>query len=347
MRSESTHVNYRPKRSTAIVLATILIATPVRAQGPTIRYGTKVSADVKRIYQRGLEYLIRSQQQDGSWVAGDQNGITGLCVLAFLADGEDPNFGAHAIYVRKGIERIVRSQDARTGYIPNSMYNHGFATLALAEAYGSVDDRSLTAPRSIGTALELAVRCALTSQRNNRLGGWRYAPEMNDADTSVSGAVLMGLLAARNAGIEVPDTAVDRAVRYYRNSTSDTGTVAYSGGIGGLGESMNRSAVATLVFALTKERDTKEYQATLGYITSRLDHQDLGYPYYFRYYMAQALFQGDFQAWTRWERDNVHLLRDLQQEDGSFQANHGPAYGTAMALLSVALEFRFLPIYER
>ena len=94
-----------------------------------------------------------------------------------------------------------------------SMYHHGFAMLGLAEAYGAVDERNLwpdgKGPRSIGQALELAVRAAVTSQKKNSLGGWRYSPDANDADTSVSGAVLVGLLAARNAGIEVPD-AVDR-----------------------------------------------------------------------------------------------------------------------------------------
>ncbi len=67
--------------------------------------------------------------------------------------------------------------------------------LALAEAYGTVDDRDLwergqtsASQRSIGAALELAVRCAVTSQKKNPYGGWRYAPDARDADTSVSGA---------------------------------------------------------------------------------------------------------------------------------------------------------------
>ena len=62
----------------------------------------------------------------------------------------------------------------------------------------------------MGESLELAVRAALTSQKKNSLGAWRYTPDSRDADTSVSGAVLVGLLGARNAGIEVPDEAIDR-----------------------------------------------------------------------------------------------------------------------------------------
>ena len=99
--------------------------------------------------------------------------------------------------------------------------------------------------------------------------------------------------------------------------------VAYSGGIrGGMGQSMNRSAIATLVYAVGKKKDWKEFQATIGHLTKRLEHQEMGYPFYFRYYMAQALFQSDFDAWTKWDRENTRFLRTMQLDDGSFQGNH-------------------------
>src|SRR4029079_6391513 len=137
-----------------------------------------------------------------------------------------------------------------TGIMGHSMYHHGFATLGLAEAYGVVDDRDLVPAgdakkRSIGQALELAVRAAVTSQKKNSLGAWRYSPDSTDADTSVSGAVLVGLLAARNAGIEVPDEAIDKAINYYTKMTSSSGQVGYSGGFGGFDESAARISIAT------------------------------------------------------------------------------------------------------
>ena len=36
-------------------------------------------------------------------------------------------------------------------------------------------------------------------------------------------------------------------------------------------------------------------------------------------------------------------MRDIQHDDGSF----GGAYQTGMSLLALALNYRFLPIYER
>src|SRR5262249_14383456 len=159
--------------------------------------------------------------------------------------------------VRRAIRSIIQGQDGNTGYLGSSMYHHGFAMLGLAEAYGAVDDRHVwpegqKAPRSIGAALELAVRAAITSQKRNSLGAWRDSPQTSDADTSVSGAVLVGLLAARNAGIEVPDESIDRAISYYTRMTAASGQVAYSGGIGGFDESLARISIATLVYALAR-----------------------------------------------------------------------------------------------
>lgn len=344
-------------RASRLLAAFVLLAissvgsSHVWAQGPSIQYGDAVPADVKMVYERGLAYLAKVQQPDGSWSGGQQGGgITGMCLMAFLANGDDPNFGQYQLNIQRACRNIIKSQDANTGFIPGSMYHHGFATLALSEAYGAVDDTLLWdggdagKQRSIGEALELAVRCAITNQNNE--GGWRYSPGSNDADTSVTGAVLMGLLAARNAGIEVPDQVIDKSLLYYQTMTAKGGTVGYSGA-GSHGSSMNRSAIATLVMAIGKRRDWDKYQAAAHYIGSQLQHQDQGYPFYFRYYMAQALFQSDYESWVKWKRENTAILRNLQREDGRFDAGHGPAYGTAMSLLSLALDYRYLPIYER
>jgi hypothetical protein len=40
-------------------------------------------------------------------------------------------------------------------------------------------------------------------------------------------------------------------------------------------------------------------------------------------------------------------LKPLQQSDGSFQGQFGPAVATSLNSLALALNFRFLPIYER
>jgi len=326
---------------------------PVCAQPLVEHVGEVVPRDVREMYDRGLAYLTKSQTDEGDWRGGNNGpGVTGMALMAFLASGEDPNFGLHSNQVRRAVRSIIRSQNASTGYFGGSMYHHGFAMLGLAEAYGVVDDRNLwpageKGQRSIGAALELGVRAAIMSQRKNSFGGWRYSPDSNDADTSVSGAVLVGLLAARNAGIDVPDEAIDRAVSYYQSMTSDSGQVGYSGGMGGFDESLARISIASLVYSVARRKDLPQHKATLDYLTQRLEQPPNNYGEYTRYYEAQALFQGDVQAWEKWNKLLVRQLKQQQQPDGSFQGDFGQDVSTSLSLLALALNYRFLPIYER
>ncbi len=339
-----------PSRWGAILCAACLFAAGSSpGQDSTLRFGGQIPPEVDLIYQRGLTWLAAAQTPEGTWKGGNQGcGVDGICLMAFLASGEDPNYGRHAATVRRAIRSMIQRQDEKTGYFPDSMYHHGFALLALCEAYGAVDEVLLwegeKPTRSIGQTLELAVRCAATAQKKNRWGGWRYSPDATDADTSVTGAVLMGLLAARNAGLEVDDKTVNAALEYMRRSTGKDGSVAYSGGFGGMGGSMNLTAISALVGAISRTKETEQFKASLKRLLENLEQRETSYPEYNRYYMAQALYQGDSAAWQKWNAAKVRELRELQKDDGSI--GNG-AYPTGMTLLALALNYRFLPIYER
>jgi hypothetical protein len=343
--------------SRMLALGLVLVGgvAAANAQPPNARIGEAVPRDVRELYDKGLQYLAKTQSESGDWRIGQQGpGITGMGLMAFLASGEDPNFGLYSTNVRRAVRSIISNQNGSTGYFGNSMYHHGFAMLGLAEAYGAVDDRQLwpggKGPRTIGAALELAVRAALTSQKRNPNGAWRYSPGSTDADTSVSGAVLVGLLAARNAGIEVPDEAIDKGIAYYARMTAASGQVAYSGGIGGFDESLARISIGTLVYSLARRKDLPQFKATLGYLVNNLEsagYSGAGGIDYQRYYQAQALFQCDLEAWKKWNRLLVQQLKAAQQPDGSISGQMGGTIGTAFSLLALALNYRFLPIYER
>ncbi|MDB6171140.1 MAG: hypothetical protein JWL59_451 [Chthoniobacteraceae bacterium] len=333
-----------------VLLAGFWRPQPAYAQDPSLRFGGQIPPEVDRIYERGLTWLAAAQSPEGNWKGSNEGcGVDGICLMAFLASGEDPNFGRYASTIRRAVRAIISKQDEKTGYLPDSMYHHGFGMLALAEAYGVVDESLLweggKAVRGIAQTLDLAIRCAATAQKKNRWGGWRYSPDAVDADTSVTGAVLMGLLASRNAGMEISDEMVNSAMEYMRRSTGKDGSVAYSGGFGGMGGSMNLTAVSALVGAVSKSKETEQYKASLKRLMDNLESRENGsYAEYFRYYMAQALFQGDYEAWQKWNGARVRELHELQRDDGGFT---GGAYGTGMSLLALALNYRFLPIYER
>jgi hypothetical protein len=336
--------------------AALMISAPDRAFGqlPDTRIGEVVPRDVREMYDRGLQFLVSTQSPEGDWRDGQAGpGVTGLCLMAMLASGEDPNFGIYSGPIHKAVRNIISRQDSNTGFYGDSMYHHGFALLALSEAYGAVDDRALwegaktARQRTIGQSLELGVRLALTSQKKNSTGGWRYSPDATDADTSVSGAVFVGLLAARNAGIEVPDDCINRVVAYYQSMTSSGGQVGYSG-VGGSGDSLARSSIAGVCFALARRKDLAQYSAVQKYLTQQLEQASpSAYPEYTRYYQSQALFQSDVEAWEKWNRQVIREFKQSQQNDGGFTGQYGRSFATSMSLLALALNYRFLPIYER
>jgi hypothetical protein len=349
----------------AAALVVMLVARHAAAQpvapagaavGPVVKYGDPVPRDVREMYDAGIRFLLATQDASGAWTDGQAGpGVTGMAMMVLLASGEDPNHGPYRDAIRRALRSMIVGQDGSTGFLGgsrghDSMYQHGFGMLALAEAYGAVDDRGLWqgvaatdgpgVGRSIGQALELAVRCAVTAARSNPHGAWRYSPEARDADTSVSGAVMMGLLAARNAGIEVPDETISRAVQYYVAMTGDNGQAGYSGSAGGGSDA---------VTSITAYRRALDYLEARSRETSGID----GYPTYTRYYRAQALFQGDVEAWESWNAGLIRELKSMQSRDGSFSgfAGRGGAYGatvdTSLALLALAVNFKFLPVYER
>jgi squalene cyclase len=318
----------------------LAMTSAARAQELPGRKDDTIPAQAELVYDKGLKFLASTQNEKGAWndSVGSEPGVVGLCVAAFLAHGEDPVNGAYAKNIRNGIDYILSQQNSKNGYIGSSMYNHAFATKALAESYGVVDN-----PK-IAPALKLAVDLILSSQKRNRFGAWRYTPDSRDADTTVTGCQLVTLFAARNAGIAIPEEAIRKGLAYLNNNRSSEGSYGYTSASGG---KPTLTAIGLLCLSLAKERDSKGFQASLEYLKKNLDYRDRYYPYYYEYYMAQALFHADDETWREWNARNIRYLATIQGADGSFQGNQGQSFNTAGALLSLAVNYRYLPIYEK
>ena len=297
-----------------------------------------IPPEVERMYRKGLDYLVKTQTATGNWpdVYGSQPGVVGLSVVAMLAHGDDPNSGPYAQNIRRGLDVILNAVHAGNGYIGNSMYNHGFATLALAESYGAVTDTR------IGPALQKAVALILSSQARNPFGGWRYSPESADADTTVSGAQVVALLAARNAGLAIPEEAIRKALKFFSECQSGDGGFGYTGAGG---PNAPRTAIAVLAFALAKQKTDKAFLAGTAYLSAAPPDQT--YYHYYLYYAAQANFHTSPRVWRAWNAANIKTLAVAQTPEGAWTGNFGTTFSTTASLLSLALNFRFLPIYER
>jgi hypothetical protein len=293
---------------------------------------------IDAMYVKGLQYLVKSQAAEGAWsdIYGRQPGVIGLCIVAMLAHGDDPNVGPYSAAIKRALGALLAQQSKETGYFPSSMYNHGFATLALAEAYGAVDDARL------GPALQRAINLIVAAQARNPSGGWRYSPDASDADTTVSGAQMVAMFAARNAGLAVPEEAIQKGLKYFTSCKTPEGGYGYTGTSG---PNAARAAIGVLVFALAKQKDSAEFKSAWQYLQQAGGESH--YQQYYLYYGAQAYFHASPDAWRKWNAQNIKSLAATQNKDGSWDGSFGNSFGTAASLLSLALNYRFLPIYER
>jgi len=321
------------------VIALLFVGRAAFAQELFQEENDLAASDVDRIYVKGLQFLARTQGADGAWPDkpyGAEPAVIALSVIAMLAHGDEPNFGIYSTAIRNGLDHLLKQMNKDTGYIGRSMYNHGFSTLALAEAYGTVDD-----PR-LGPALEKAVRLIIHSQEKNPMGAWRYSPESQDADTTVSGAQMVALFAARNAGIAVKEEAIQRGLAFFARCQTPEGGIGYTSNSGPNG---TRSAIACLVYSLAKDKTSPTYQAAFKFL--QRSPQEMSYVQYNLYYVSQAYFHAGPQLWRDWNVRNIRTLGASQNPDGSWDGQYGTTFSTAGSLLSLALNYRFLPIYER
>jgi len=317
-----------------VLLVALLTCVPCAAQE------LKVTPEIERSVTRGLDYLARTQKEDGSWPGqyGNYAGIVGIAMMTFLAHGELPDEGKYGQVIRKAVDYIVKSQQAN-GVLgrESAMYSHGFATLALAEVYGLIDDDR------VGPALKKATGLIVSSQ--NALGGWRYSVGSTSADTTVSGAQMIALRAAANAGIEVPIDTIKRGVAYYKRCFCAGGGFGYTGPSG---PSFPRAGIGLLVMSLSGEYRSMQAKATADWLLAR-GSSGSSYFYYACYYVSQAMFQAGGKYWRSWNDTMTPRLIGMQQDDGSWPPGSasGQIGSTAFALLSIEINYNFLPIYQR
>jgi hypothetical protein len=298
-----------------------------------------VAGEVDKMYVRGLQFLARTQTAEGNWPdepPGGEPAVTALAVISLLAHGDDPNLGPYNVTIRRGLDYILKHSNPVTGYIGTTMYNHGFSTLALAESYGAVDDARL------GPALQKAVKLIVSAQKENNSHAWRYSPEAQDADTTVSGAQMVALCAARNAGIPVPEEVIQNGIKFFLSCQTSDGGIGYQTAAA---PNATRTAIGCVVLALAKEKNTPAFKAAFDFLKSSQPNEQ--YPQYFLYYASQAYFHGSPEAWQSWNRGNIAFLKGTQTGEGNWEGQLGPTFATAGSLLSLALNYRYLPIYER
>jgi len=306
--------------------------------------------------ERGLAYLAQQQNEDGSFGDGNyaQNvAITSLACIALMGDGNLPGRGRYAQQVERGLRQVL-DKASDSGLIAGEtatgpMYGHGFATLFLGEIYGMTQGGGETAEsRRLHEAVVKAVR--LIEQTQNPEGGWRYNPVPHDADVSVTICQVMGLRAARNAGIEVSKDVIDKAVRYVRQAQNGDGGFRYQLDMGPSAWPRSAAGVATLYYAgiykdlsIDRGLDYLKFSAMPGQVAASRAHY-----FYGHYYAVQAMYLAGGEHWAAWWPAIRAELMMTQREDGSWEDRSvGSTYATAMSLIILQMPKRYLPIFQK
>ncbi len=309
--------------------------------------GVRHEARTLQAVERGLAWLAAQQAEDGSFGGlshyGRHVGITGLAGLAYLSHGDTPGRGQYGGAVDGCIDFIVKNASesgllaAETSHGP--MYGHGFATLFLAEVYG------MTNRTDVRETLRRAVRLIATTQ--NTEGGWRYQPVRDDADVSVTVCQLMALRAARNVGIHVEKSVIDKGIQYIQNSQNPDGGFRYMSTSGTSAFARSAAGVAALQYAGVYDGDavTRGLEYCMRFVPP--NEQSVGHYYYGHYYASQAVFLAGDAYWGRWWPAVRDEFVGKQAEEGHWRGQAGQEYGTAMALIILQMPDHLLPIFQK
>ena len=359
------------RRLCILLVLPAALAMPLRADqaDETLK---KYAKPVDQAIDKALVYLASKQHKEGYYLGGRARvAVTSLSSMAFLAKGHTPGTGPYGQVINRGIDFVLRSQKANglfAGVGDRGMYSHGMATLMLSEISGMVDTER---QKKVDKALSHALKLILTAQQVRKpaahKGGWRYNANSGDSDISLTGWQLMAIRSARNNGAQIPKKAIDDGVgfvlrcrdRRYPKTVPKHPKTGKSLGVGfgyqpGGAPALARTAIAVLSLELCGRHRSREALAGGDYILANPARQyGAGYFYYALYYSAQGMFQLGGKYWQQFAPHMYEMMLKFQRPDGSWpqgssgEATAGPCYSTAIGVLSMAVSYRQLPIYQR
>lgn len=332
-----------------------------RGQAATSRGG---SASSEAAVERGLAWLSLHQAVDGSWqfdLSGcrcdgacrdpgtieSSTASTAIALLPFLGAGSTQVDGPYQQTVARGIYYLTsRMQSTPRGgdFCEGTMYGHGVTTLVLAEAFGMTKDDMLEA------YCRDAVRFIQTSQDMHG-GGWRYLPGQA-GDLTVTAWQLAALKSAAMAGLATPSPTMEGVCRFLDRVQTQNGA-AY--GYRSPAAKPCTSAIGLLCRMYTGWGEEEE--ALQRGITNLAKPGPSPSAIYQNFYLSQALLQSAHPVWPRWNAKNRDQILAQQtrfgHETGSwFFADADTAPGgrlahTALAVLTLEVYYRLLPIYQQ
>ncbi len=325
---------------------------------------------------RGVQFLVSTQGPDGGW--GQDGGATSHVrqgerletnsndaantAAALLALSHAGHTGAR---IRRGVEfllnEIERSPEAglaitskQGSQIQRKLgpYIDTFLTsMLLSELDGQMKDDALN--RRLRAGLEKCVRKIQAAQLSdgswNHEGGW--APILGTSLASRS------LYQARDKGLKVKDSSLNRVDEYTRNNASQIVAGAASGraegrpaAVSGAGAGVALYDRAQTLEQLSRtEKDRKLNSKAIATISAEMARPEMingfgsmGGEEYFSYLnISDSLRRVGGHAWTKWNADIKAKLLQLQNADGAWAGHHcitGRVAVTSAAILTLTAD---------
>ena len=324
-----------------------------------------------------LESFDTSHPQHAAQLQSD-SAATGLAVLAFQGAGFNHREFKYAVQLNRAISWLIEHQAPDGGLYVDSdarsnlschMYSHAIATLALTEAYGMTQDPALREP--CRKALDYIVAT------QHKAGGWRYYadPARRETDTSVTGWMMMAMQSGRlvdlqvsektwkgiDSWLEVAHDPTSESLHRYNPYAENEGTAIRATG---RVVSHPMTAVGLLMRLYTGwNRTDQRMLAGADYLLSQLpgDRTNTQRDTYYWYYATQVLRHVGGERWDRWNGQLHPLLINSQIQSGDMAGSWHPyepipdrwggaggrLYVTTMNLLSLEVNHRLLPLYEK
>jgi hypothetical protein len=350
-----------------------------------------------RMADKALAYLAAHMRTNGSLerVNGQHFpsvASTALAVLAFMANGHTADEGTdrYGPQVRLMLDWLLTQAQStpcqcsavpgahvvvkifEPGFNGSQVHEHGYATWALAMAYGmsfGADNefqraRLKTLLQGAVHALELSQANAQTKEKLN--GGWYYTLEagQSEHEGSTTVTVLQALRAAKEAGLRVDFDCIKGAIDYLGKLQVSDGQDRNYGGfryrlVGDRTEERVTFALTAASIASlnqTGDYDSKAVDRGIAYMRQKdpftknsANEPSQRWKWYERLYGTQAYFQyGDLRHFRQWYPALVNEAASEQGRDGSFSdGEYGDVYATATAALTLAVPFGYLPTFQR
>ena len=197
--------------------------------------------------------------------------------------------------------------------------------------------------------LEKLVKLIVSSQ--NAEGGWRYRPTSTDADMSATVLQVVALRAARNAGLEVPEVTIKKAVQYVRSCRNGkNGGFAYQprGSPG-----FARTAAAIYSLQVCGEYDDLGVKTGSEYLFEQVARDEKEW-FTYGSFIRPALYMIGGATWEQWYREVKKVLLEHVQRDGELvhwepvldsgqTKGLGSVYCTAVYTTILAIPYNYIP----